>query len=641
MQAALFGERERNMHYFNSLSIRGKVVGAFAAVLLFTAALGIFAITRVDALAQDSVGLEANVQAIEPFGAMAKDAHELVGLVEQAQLAPGAQLPDILAEEDKDCEDFAKRWGSYAPTMDPGQESEAGNGFNAAWTQMNATISQITPLQQAGNVSAATPLILNRLVPELRAFRMNMIQAVMYQDRQAKALALASNAASAASVEWIAIVLGIMLLGTLLVGWAMIRAISGPVGAMTEAMRRLAQQDMHVEIPGIGRRDEIGAMADAVQVFKVNGQARMKLEAEAAEFQKNLDAKVAALEASFEVAGREQKHILDALAFALAGLAKGDLTVRLPQEVAVAYQGLQSDFNLAVSTLQETMRAIHDTTDGVRAGAVEITQASDDLSRRSEQQAAGLEETAAALDEITATVRKTAENAREARNTANAAKTDAEHSGAVVRDTVDAMQGIAESSKQIGNIIGLIDEVAFQTNLLALNAGVEAARAGDAGRGFAVVATEVRALAQRSADAAREIKALISTSRQQVDGGVKLVGETGKAIGRIVEQVARLNALIGEIAASAQEQATGLNEVNSAVNQMDQITQQNAAMVEESTAASHGLAGEAEALARLIGQFEIGRNAPRDASGHEPAPVSRGGARPQGKRAAHLNLIGR
>ena len=176
----------------------------------------------------------------------------------------------------------------------------------------------------------------------------------------------------------------------------------------------------------------------------------------------------------------------------------------------------------------------------------------------------------------------------------------------MVRQTVGAMDGIETSSRQIANIIGVIDEIAFQTNLLALNAGVEAARAGDAGRGFAVVATEVRALAQRSADAAKEIKALISTSTQQVDVGVKLVSGTGQALGRIVAQVSQLNGLVTELAASAKEQSTGLGEVNAAVNQMDQVTQQNAAMVEQATAASHSLSAEAEALARLVGRFRIG-----------------------------------
>ena len=224
-------------------------------------------------------------------------------------------------------------------------------------------------------------------------------------------------------------------------------------------------------------------------------------------------------------------------------------------------------------------------------------------------------QTAATLDEITATVRKTAEGASEARGVVTAAKDDAERSGTVIRETVTAMDGISDSSKKIGNIIGVIDEIAFQTNLLALNAGVEAARAGDAGRGFAVVATEVRALAQRSADAAKEIKTLISASSQQVATGVSLVGETGRALTRIVDQVNRLNVLVVAIAGSVQEQATGLGEVNSTVNQMDEVTQKNAGMVAETTAASQSLAAEAAELIRLMGQFKL----------KEPA-VQRGGA---------------
>jgi methyl-accepting chemotaxis protein len=389
---------------------------------------------------------------------------------------------------------------------------------------------------------------------------------------------------------------------------------------MTHAMQRLAAQEVEVAVPGVGRRDEIGAMAATVQIFKENAVERIKLEAEAAEFQKNLDRQLKDLQSSFEAAGREQKTVVEALAAALAAMARGDLTVRLSQEVAEAYRTLKSDFNGAVGTMQETMQAIAGSTQGVRAGAGEITAASDDLSHRTEQQAASLEQTAAALDQITATVRKTAENATLARDTAVSAQTDAERSGTVVREAVTAMNGIETSSKQIGTIIGVIDEIAFQTNLLALNAGVEAARAGDAGRGFAVVATEVRALAQRSADAAREIKTLISASGRQVENGVKLVDETGRALGRIVDQVGKLNGLIADIASSAQEQSTGLNQVNTAVNQMDQVTQQNAAMVEEATAAAHGLARESQELARLVGQFQTGQATVLDTP---PKPAAR------------------
>ncbi len=317
-------------------------------------------------------------------------------------------------------------------------------------------------------------------------------------------------------------------------------------------------------------------------------------------------------------AAAEQGVAMAALAGGLERIARGDLTARLNEPLAPAYAKLQGDFNAAVETLQETMKAIAGTTDGIRTGAGEISEAADDLSMRTEQQAASLEETAAALDEITATVRKTSEGADHAREVVAAAKVEAERSGGVVSGAVGAMAEIDRSSREISNIIGVIDEIAFQTNLLALNAGVEAARAGDAGKGFAVVASEVRALAQRSADAAKEIKALIQASSTQVAQGVELVGQTGKALERIVGQVGEINAVVVEIAASAKEQATGLAEVNTAVNRMDQVTQQNAAMVEQSTAASHTLAGQADQLAALMGRFQVGGPAARPA-GRAPA----------------------
>ena len=276
---------------------------------------------------------------------------------------------------------------------------------------------------------------------------------------------------------------------------------------------------------------------------------------------------------------------------------------RIDEAFPPEYEKLRTDFNGAMANLQQTMQVVSANAAAIRSGTGEISSAADDLSRRTEQQAASLEETAAALDEITATVRKTAEGSSHAKEVVSTAKTDAELSSGIVRRAIEAMGGIEKSAGQIGQIIGVIDEIAFQTNLLALNAGVEAARAGDAGRGFAVVASEVRLLAQRSADAAKEIKALILASSQQVDQGVDLVGETGKALARIVAQVGEIDGIVGEIAASAQEQATGLDQVNTAINQMDQVTQQNAAMVEQSTAASHALSRETEELSRLIAGF--------------------------------------
>jgi methyl-accepting chemotaxis protein len=408
-----------------------------------------------------------------------------------------------------------------------------------------------------------------------------------------------------------------------------------PLRRQLTTMATLARGEYGAEVAGTDRRDEVGEIARAVAVFRDNGREKLRLEAQTEEQRTHAEEERARQEAHRETIAKQSAFVVECLAVGLGKLSGGDLLYRLGTPFSAEYESLRADFNKAMTKLQETMAAIAATTTGVQSGSGEITQASDDLSRRTEQQAASLEQTAAALDQVTATVRKTAENASEARSTVSATKENAERSGLVVGDTVTAMNGIETSSRQIGNIIGVIDEIAFQTNLLALNAGVEAARAGEAGRGFAVVATEVRALAQRSADAAKEIKALISASGREVESGVRLVGETGKALQQIVEQVARLNTLIGDIAASAQEQATALAQVNSAVNQMDQVTQQNAAMVEEATAASHSLSDEAEALARLIGQFRIGEvQAAAPPTTRHPPPERKPAAASPGARAA-------
>lgn len=308
----------------------------------------------------------------------------------------------------------------------------------------------------------------------------------------------------------------------------------------------------------------------------------------------------------------ERVRAVDDIAAALTGLSEGDLTYSIEHAFIPSLEKIRLDFNVAIAKLRDAMRTVGVNAEGIAAGSTEIQQASDSLARRTEQQASAVEETAAALEQISRTVADSAKRAEEAGSLVEKTRKGAERSGEVVRNAVSAMGQIETSSKAISSIIGVIDEIAFQTNLLALNAGVEAARAGEAGRGFAVVAQEVRELAQRSATAAREIKTLITTSTEQVSQGVSLVARTGQSLEEIVGQVADINNNVAAIVEAAREQATALREVSNAVNTMDQNTQQNAAMVEETTAASHGLAREAQVLRDLLARFRFGqRSSPK------------------------------
>ncbi|OYY04854.1 MAG: hypothetical protein B7Y73_03130 [Acidocella sp. 35-58-6] len=468
------------------------------------------------------------------------------------------------------------------------------------WQQLNDVV--LPAIVQNNPVAIAQSM--SRLGEIYRAHR------AVINDIVAKATAAdnANEAQAAAQLQFynilmmsvLAVVILIVLTGLFMVR----RKVVAPIKTLAAYMATLAQGHLELAVPFMARRDEIGEMAVATSSFRdsILSHQRMREEQEVERASAEYDRK--RNEAAREDAMKQLDVVVNAMTTGLDKVTKGELTFRLQEWFPPDYKKLRMDFNQAIDQLMQTMRAVVRSTQAVTASADELTHASDDLARRTEQQAATLEETAAALDEITATVRRTAASADEANDIVGKAKSDTEHSSVTVTATVAAMSGIETSSRQIGNIIGVIDEIAFQTNLLALNAGVEAARAGDAGRGFAVVATEVRALAQRSADAAKEIKQLISTSGEQVEIGVKLVGDTGKALTRMVGQVAQISRIVSEIAAAAKEQSSALGQVNTAINQMDQVTQQNAAMVEQSTAASHGLAAEARDLASIIAQFK-------------------------------------
>ncbi len=412
----------------------------------------------------------------------------------------------------------------------------------------------------------------------------------------------------------VAVMCGVAALIILLAAFSIVRSVVRPVERLKASMRAIADEDVSGEVPETDRKDEVGQMARVLVVLRDSVKERIELREREAEQQSELDEERRSNEHRLQSGAQAQADAMATVGAALEKLASGDLTADIGR-IAPEYSKLRDDFNTAVTALRGVIQSIAQSTEVVHGSAGDISQAANNLSRRTEQQAAALEQTAAALDEITSTVKSASDRAAEAREMVNETKGSAARSGEIVRNAVAAMSRIEGSSSRISQIIGVIDEIAFQTNLLALNAGVEAARAGEAGRGFAVVAQEVRELAQRSAGAAKEIKELIRNSATEVETGVTLVRSTGDALTEIEALVNRVNETVASIATAACEQATGLAEVNTAVNSMDQMTQQNAAMVEETTAASQTLAQESRELKSLLQTFRLSANASQTAYG--------------------------
>ncbi|TAL31454.1 methyl-accepting chemotaxis protein [Phenylobacterium sp.] len=588
------------MAFLNNVNISKKLTVGFAVVVTVVAIMcaAVFA-----SLMSIKNAVTLNDQTVAEMG-LADDV--LYARVERQNAIRGLVAsgdPEFLKkieEAEKKYASAIESWEKVAP-----EEAAKIGAIKAAVAKVQAEEAELIAAGQDPTRQAEAMMQLGTK-GRLNDFRNAIATVMKQQEAILKQRAAGQDAAQAFAMTLLAVGSLLAVALSVLMGAVLAGAIAKPVAAMTNAMGKLASGDTNVDVPAVGRKDEVGRMAAAVQHFKDAAIEKARVEADANEHRRSAEALRQQSDEERAATAAEQARVVEGLAQGLDRLAAGVLTFRLNEAFPSHYEQLRADFNRAMDTLQTTMREVTVNATAVRSGAGEITSASDDLSRRTEQQAASLEETAAALDQITATVRKTAEGAAQSREAVGAAKGDAERSGVVVRDAVAAMSEIEGSAKQIGQIIGVIDEIAFQTNLLALNAGVEAARAGDAGKGFAVVASEVRALAQRSAEAAKEIKSLISASSQQVERGVGLVGETGKVLERIVSQVTQISGAVAEIAASAQEQATGLQQVNTAINQMDQVTQQNAAMVEQATAASHALASESEALTRLISRFDTG-----------------------------------
>jgi len=437
----------------------------------------------------------------------------------------------------------------------------------------------LVPAVRSGNEAAMaqTHTALRTVYSEQRAA---IDRLVISSKQQSETLQGRSNTISLFSFGILALVAATLIGLIALAIRFMNQRVLEPLIASSDLMERMALGDYTVSIESAEQDDEIGVMGRAMTVFRETGLEKAKAQA-------------------------IQESVIARLAGGLEQLSDGDLTCAINERFEGEYEKLRDSFNQAVTKLDASLTSVLETAGAVHNSSNEIHSATDDLARRTAQQASSLEETAATMRHVTASVSENAQGAEEMRATVGSAHQDASDGGAVVAKAVAAMGAIEKSSQEITSITEVINGIAFQTNLLALNAGVEAARAGDAGRGFAVVANEVRALAQRSADAAHNIKQLIATSNGQVAQGVDLVGETGKVLDRILRKIADINTLIADMASSASVQATSLQQVSATVGDMDIMTQQNAAMVEQSTAAARSLANEATELATLVGHFKL------------------------------------
>jgi methyl-accepting chemotaxis protein len=595
------------MRFLKQKRLAAKIMFGFGLFVVFAAAIAGFAAYNIYTLAAGAEYFsQHDAESVRLSGLAQENMTRIHQLAFQLNDTDAAQFAAVAARIELERNEMTENVAALGTVLDPNDAlfyQQAKEGL----IKYDAMRARQISLLRGGHRNEAVALLMSSGIAIFKDSD-DAFDKLVGQNADQLSHDATDQKASAKMALWLMFLTSVA--GTMIVLFASRRLVNReivtPLVAITDAMKLLAAGDLNATANISAHQDEVGDLTRAFQAFRQSAIDKAAAEADAKKQRQAVEDERRAHDLVLTTAAREQSEIVATLGVGLARLAEGELAFRLTQAFAPAYEKLREDFNISIAQLQDAMKLIKTSALGIRAGADEISQSADNLSRRTEQQAASLEETAAAMDGITNSVRRTAEGAAGANNVVLGAKDDAERSSVVVREAVGAMTQIEQSARQIAQIIGVIDEIAFQTNLLALNAGVEAARAGDAGRGFAVVASEVRALAQRSAAAAKEIKALISKSTDQVTAGVQLVGQTGQALDRILSNIGEINTLVAEIAASAKEQASGLHEINSAVDQMDHVTQQNASMVEENTAASFALASESQQLADLIDRFDIG-----------------------------------
>jgi methyl-accepting chemotaxis protein len=502
-----------------------------------------------------------------------------------ASAAPHRERLEVTRDE------FRQRQAFWAETQLPpqiqSQMTETVAAADAFWAVVDG---KFMPALQAGNGARMRALQVGELAT-LYQRQHALVLRLVETSNAYRAEMVATNAWQTTAMLGLVGLITLILLG--MVGYAAAyvrRQVIEPLGQTAQAMQDMAAGDYNRQVHGLDRADEMGQMAQALDRFRTAGIEKLRAE-------------------------KDQQFVVQALSTGLDRLAARNLEYRFGEAFPGEYENLRTNFNKALDALSEAMGSVRVGAGGVHCSIREIQAAADDLASRNECQAANLEETAAAMNQVTSSIGQTAQGALQMQQAVMEADREAQDGGTVVGRAVEAMAAIEQSALKIAQIVELIDGIAFQTNLLALNAGVEAARAGESGKGFAVVATEVRALAQRTVDAAKDIRALISASTAQVSGGVQLVGETGGRLKSIATRVAEISTLAAGMATAAKAQAQSLQQVNSAVSEMDIMTQQNAAMVEQSSAATRSLAGEADALIELVSAFRTRDNTSREAQG--------------------------
>jgi methyl-accepting chemotaxis protein len=588
-------------------SIRASLIAIFAAIGVLMA---IFSAVALQSLSKQQENAQTVMTEVLPAVSAVKDIRiELVSMRLGYFQYLAALTPDATKKAEALLGDARTRIEQaiavYTPFVGTESEKELLKRVTDSLSAYGKAGDNMVALAKVGNYQQASTMLENMggiIAPAQTSLDELVADNAVQLSATKTTMAATSDKVKLLTYFMIGLVAALLMASTVYV----LKGIAAPIRTITLSMTSLANGDTDREIPYAERTDEVGRMAGAVEIFRAAAVANRELQAQAEASRLAGEAERERVSAEAERAAQERlEQATASLAEGLRKLAAGDLSFRLDAPFATAFEPLRHDLNAAVSQLNTTLTAVSSAADEIDTGAREVSDSANDLSRRTEQQAASLEETAAALDEITANVGQSSMRTNEAREVAAQANRSASRSGIVVAEAVTAMGRIEQSSNQISSIIGVIDEIAFQTNLLALNAGVEAARAGEAGRGFAVVAQEVRELAQRSAKAAKEIKDLIRNSSVEVQSGVKLVRDTGDVLKTIEEHVIEINGHMEAIATSAREQSTGLAEVNTAVNQMDQVTQQNAAMVEETSAAGSTLAAESARLRELISHFTL------------------------------------